>query len=56
MSSKKTEKAEDNYLMHELNIDKDTLKSLKKKLLKLNQGLSVVSKRCFVYYPKISTP
>lgn len=35
MSSKKTEKAEDNYLMHELNIDKDTLKSLKKKLAKI---------------------
>lgn len=35
MSSKKTEKAEDNYLMDELKIDKDTLKSLKKKLAKI---------------------
>ena len=35
MSSKKIEKAEDNYLMDELKIDKDTLKSLKKKLAKI---------------------
>ncbi|SFJ31568.1 Pycsar system effector family protein [Olleya namhaensis] len=35
MSSKKTEKAADNYLMDELKIDKDTLKSLKKKLAKI---------------------
>lgn len=35
MSSKKLEKAEDNYLMDELKIDKDTLKSLKKKLAKI---------------------
>ncbi|AUC76160.1 Pycsar system effector family protein [Olleya sp. Bg11-27] len=35
MSSKKTGKAEDNYLMDELKIDRDTLKSLKKKLAKI---------------------
>ncbi|WP_272023053.1 Pycsar system effector family protein [Olleya namhaensis] len=35
MSSKKTEKASENYLMDELKIDKDTLKSLKKKLAKI---------------------
>lgn len=35
MSSKKAEKTEDNYLMDELKIDRDTLKSLKKKLAKI---------------------
>ena len=35
MSDKLKEKAKDNYLMEELNIDKDTLKQLKKKLAKV---------------------
>ncbi len=33
---KKTEKAQDNYLKEELNIDKDALKALKKKLAKVD--------------------
>ena len=36
MSNKQKEKAEDNYLMEELNIDKDALKQLKKKLSKIS--------------------
>lgn len=35
MTDKKIEKAEDNYLVQELNIDKDKLKELKKKLSKV---------------------
>jgi hypothetical protein len=35
MSDKSKEKAEDKYLMEELNIDKDALKQLKKKLAKV---------------------
>jgi hypothetical protein len=36
MSNKQKEKAEDKYLMEELNIDKDALKQLKKKLVKIS--------------------
>lgn len=36
MSNKQKEKAEDNYLMEELNMDKDALKKLKKKLSKIS--------------------
>lgn len=36
MGDKSKEKAEDNYLMEELNIDKDALKQLKKKLAKIS--------------------
>lgn len=35
MSEKQSQKREDKYLISELNINKDTLKALKKKLAKL---------------------